>query len=377
MEAISLMYSLKQAALLKEDIMQNLSQIIDDGQFIQGPEVARLEKIMQQYTGSKFAIGCANGTDALTVALMALDVKPGDVVFTPSFTYVATAEAIALLNAQPYFVDIDPISYNICLHSLEESIKDAVQQKLPIAAIISVDLFGNPAPYSELKALAQKYNLKLISDAAQAFGASYKNQKIGSLADIATTSFFPTKPLGCYGDGGMVFTNDEELSSKIKSICFHGKGEDKYHHVRIGMNSRLDTVQAAVLIEKMKIFSDEIKARNTLAAKYNSALKNIIITPIIDLFKESAWAVYTLRHKNRDEIISKLAEHKIPSNVYYKTPLHLQPAYLNAYKSRDLLHSQQAAKEVFCLPMHAYINDEQSDYIIEKLTKILKKHEIL
>jgi dTDP-4-amino-4,6-dideoxygalactose transaminase len=305
---------------------------------------------------------------------MAIGLEQGDIVFTPSFTYVATAEAISILRGTPYFVDIDPATYNICPLSLEESIKDCASKGLNPRAIISVDLFGNPADYDSIKAIAKKYDLTFISDAAQSFGAVYNGIKAASIADITTTSFFPTKPLGCYGDGGMVFTNNDDIASKIRSICFHGKGDDKYHHVRIGMNSRLDSAQAIVLSEKIKVFDTDLAKRNALAEYYNSRLSGYISTPQIKESDISSWAVYNLRHKKRDEIIQALSERSIPSNVYYRTPLHLQPAYHNAYQASNLKQSEKASEEVFCLPMHSMISDAQANFIVDNLLDVLKNH---
>lgn len=367
MNKIELMYSAKQGQILKANVLTRIASIIDHGQFIQGPEVTAFEKQVCEFTNSKHAIGCANGTDALTIALMAVDLKEGEIVFTPSFTYVATAEAISILRGIPYFVDIDPNTYNISVESLETGIKDAINKGYKIRAVISVDLFGNPANYKEISAVASKYGITHISDAAQSFGARYQGSMVGSLADITTTSFFPTKPLGCYGDGGMIFTQDSVLASKIRSICFHGKGNDKYHHIQIGMNSRLDTIQAAILLEKMLHFEQELEARNQLANFYNHKLNEKFSTPKIVQDERSAWAVYTLRHQKRDEIISYLTKQDIPSNVYYRTPLHLQPAYQSCLKSPNLEHSIKAAKEVFCLPMHGYVTKSQAQYIVETL----------
>jgi dTDP-4-amino-4,6-dideoxygalactose transaminase len=303
---------------------------------------------------------------------MAIDLKPGEVVFSPSFTYVATAEAISLLRGVPYFVDVDEKNFNISPQKLDTEILKAKSKGLVVKAFISVDLFGNPANYNALSEVAKKHNITFIADVAQAFGASYQNQKVCSLADISTTSFFPTKPLGCYGDGGMIFTNSNEYASKMRSICFHGKGDDKYQHVRVGMNSRMDTLQAAVLLEKMKYFDDELQKRNATAEYYNHELKDLIQTPTINESDVSAWAVYTLRHTKRDVIIEKLSTKGIPSNVYYRTPLHLQQAYKNCLKAADLSVSEKIADEVFCLPMHAFISEEQAKYIVTELKEILR-----
>lgn len=368
---IELMYSKQQADLLQDSIVKRMHSVISNSQFIQGKEVGELESLLAKYTASKHAINCANGTDALTVALMAIDLQPNEVVFSPSFTYVATAEAIAILGGIPYFVDVDEKDFNISHEKLDIEITKAKAQGLTVRAFISVDLFGNPANYKQLSIVAKKHGVAFIADCAQAFGASYNGNKVCSLADISTTSFFPTKPLGCYGDGGMIFTNSDEYANTMRSICFHGKGDDKYQHIRVGMNSRLDTLQAVVLLEKMKIFDTELAKRNATAKLYSSELKDFIKTPFIRNEDLSAWAVYTLRHPKREEIIRLLSSQNIPSNVYYRTPLHLQQAYLKCYKAEDLSTSEQLANEVFCLPMHAYVSDEHANYITIKLKNIL------
>lgn len=357
---------------MHQSIVKRISDVVHHSQFIIGPEVKELEKKLAAYCGAKHAIGCANGTDALTIALMAFDLKADEVVFTPSFTYVATAEAICILRGIPYFVDVDS-TFNISIESLKESILDAKSKGLKIRGIISVDLFGAAANYSELKKIAEENDLFLISDAAQAFGAKYKGEVTGKFADITTTSFFPTKPLGCYGDGGMIFTNDDKLAEKISSICFHGKGDDKYYHVRIGMNSRLDTVQAAVLLEKFSIFDQEIKSRQELARFYGKELRDLIKVPNSSATEGSVWAVYTLLHPKRDAIIDSLQKNKIPSNIYYRTPLHKQPAYKGAFVAGDIKKSEDFSSQVFCLPMHPYIDKEERVYITTTLKKIIQE----
>ncbi len=371
-KTIDLLYSPRQKDILHQSIVKRISDVVHHSQFIIGPEVKELEKKLAAYCGAKHAIGCANGTDALTIALMAFDLKADEVVFTPSFTYVATAEAICILRGIPYFVDVDS-TFNISIESLEESILDAKSKGLKIRGIISVDLFGAAANYSELKKIAEENDLFLISDAAQAFGAKYKGEATGKFADITTTSFFPTKPLGCYGDGGMLFTNDDKLAEKISSICFHGKGDDKYYHVRIGMNSRLDTVQAAVLLEKFSIFDQEIKSRQELAKFYGEELGGLIKVPNSTTTTGSVWAVYTLLHPKRDVIIDSLQKNKIPSNVYYRTPLHKQPAYKGAFVAGDIKKSEEFSSQVLCLPMHPYIDEDERLYITTTLKKIIQE----
>ncbi|MDF3047240.1 MAG: degT/DnrJ/EryC1/StrS aminotransferase family protein [Candidatus Midichloriaceae bacterium] len=417
---IDLMLSKRQADLLKDGILKRISSTIESGHFIMGAEVTELERKLSSYYGANYGIACANGTDALTLALMAFDLKPGEVVFTPSYTYAATAEAICILNGVPYFVDVDD-DFNIDLSSLRSSIEDAKSKGLNIRGIITVDLFGQPVDYEEIKSIALEHNLFFISDAAQAYGATIDGHAVGGLADITTTSFFPTKPLGCYGDGGMMFTNNEEYAHKLRSLSLHGRGDDKYHHINIGMNSRLDTIQACVLLEKFKHFDAEITARNELADFYNENLKDIVTTPIVannrpfrklasgsgvqgaygtedrsvlnihetsgtgatqqptaeveftkGSNKKSAWAVYQLLHDKRDFIMGELKKAGIPSNVYYPIPLHQQPAYAHSYKAKNLEKSNYFSTKIFCLPMHAYIEKAEQEYIVTVVKNIMK-----
>jgi dTDP-4-amino-4,6-dideoxygalactose transaminase len=371
MKKIELLFSSEQKDSIKSSIQGGIEQIIEHGQFIMGPEVTQICEKLASYAGVKNSIGCANGTDALTVALMAFGVEPRDVVISPAFTYVATAEAIRILGAVPLFVDVDE-TFNISLESIKSAIAKAKKEGWNLKGIISVDLFGRSADHDSISKLAKESGLFYISDAAQSFGAVYKGQKIGGCADVTTTSFFPTKPLGCYGDGGMLFTNNDQVAHDIRSICFHGKGDDKYYHVRIGMNSRLDSIQAAVLLQKIKIFDDELKKRHETAEFYNNSLREYIKTPSGFDSSHSSWAVYSLLHDKRDAIIAKLKEVNIPSNIYYQTPLHEQPAYKDAYVVDDLTVAENMSKKIFCLPMHAYVDEEQREYIVNNLKKILK-----
>jgi dTDP-4-amino-4,6-dideoxygalactose transaminase len=371
MDKIEFMYSTKQAGLVKTAILARISAVIDDGLFIMGPELMELEEKLSILTDTKHAIGCANGTDALTLALLTLEIKPGDVVLVPSFTFVATAECVCMVGATPYFVDVTN-NFNICPKSLAQSINDAKSQGLNIKAVISVDLFGQTCDYEAISAICKEHGLFHISDAAQSFGAKYKGKSIGGLADITTTSFFPTKPFGCYGDGGMIFTNSDEYSEKIRSLHMHGKGIDKYDNIRIGLNSRLDTIQAAVLLEKLNIFAEEVRKRNALAQYYADNLRNMITTPIIEAGNESVWAVYSITHPNRDRIMKELEIFNIPTNIYYRKPLHLQTAYTSFPRAKDLQNSERIAQEVFCLPMHPYITEEQKETIVASLKTIME-----
>jgi dTDP-4-amino-4,6-dideoxygalactose transaminase len=342
---------------LKGRIDQRIHDVLDHGKYIMGPEVFELEEKLAEYVGVKHAITCANGTDALTLCLMALDIKPGDAVFCPTFTFFATAEVIAFAGATPVFVDSDERTFNICPKDLEKRIQATIEEgKLNLKAIIAVDLFGLPANYPEIEKISQKYNLKLIEDAAQGFGGSINGKMAGSFGHIATTSFFPAKPLGCYGDGGAVFTDNDELAALIKSYRVHGKGKDKYDNVRIGINSRLDTIQAAILLEKLAEFPIELEARNKAAKKYTRELSFKFQTPFIPEGYISSWAQYTLVSEKRDTDMAQYKENGVPTMVYYSTCLHQQTAFKSiCYQSCDFLVSEKLSKSVFSMPMHGYV----------------------
>lgn len=342
---------------LKTKIDARIKTVLDHGKYIMGPEVQELEEKLAEYVGVKHAITCANGTDALTLAMMVLDIKPGDAVFCPTFTFFATAEVIAYEGATPVFVDSDEATFNICPIDLEKRIQATIAEgKLTPKAIIAVDLFGLPANYPEIQKVADKYNLKLVEDAAQGFGGSIDGKRAGSFGDIATTSFFPAKPLGCYGDGGAVFTNSDEYAELLKSYRVHGKGKDKYDNVRIGINSRLDTIQAAVLLEKLAEFPTELINRNKFADTYGKTLSDHYKVPQVPNGYVSSWAQYTLLADNRDEEIKAYKSRGIPVMVYYETCMHQQTAfhYLN-YTDDDFPVSSRISKQVFSLPMHGYM----------------------
>ena len=342
---------------LKTRIDKRIHDVLDHGQYIMGPEVFELEEKLAEYVGVKHAITCANGTDALTLCMMTLDINAGDAVFCPTFTFFATAEVIAFAGATPVFVDSDELTFNICPKDLEKRIKQTIAEgKLNLKAIIAVDLFGLPANYPEIEKLAKKYNLKLIEDAAQGFGGSINGKKAGSFGDIATTSFFPAKPLGCYGDGGAIFTNNDEYAELIKSYRVHGKAKDKYDNARIGMNSRLDTIQAAILIEKLAEFPKELINRNKAAQAYEMELNRTYKTPQLPAGYNSSWAQYTLVSKNRDEIMAEYEIRKIPTNIYYKKCMHQQAAFNSqGCEDKDFPVASKLAKQVFSLPMHPYL----------------------
>ncbi|QYK14253.1 DegT/DnrJ/EryC1/StrS family aminotransferase [Shewanella rhizosphaerae] len=342
---------------LKDKINARIQKVLDHGQYIMGPEVQELEQKLAEYVGVKHAITCANGTDALTLAMMVLGIKEGDAVFCPTFTFFATAEVIAYEGATPVFVDSDADTFNICPIDLEKRIQKVIEDGvLTPKAIIAVDLFGLPANYPEIEKVAKKYSLKLVEDAAQGFGGSIKGKRAGSFGDMATTSFFPAKPLGCYGDGGAVFTNNDEYAELIKSYRVHGKGHDKYDNVRIGMNSRLDTIQAAILIEKLAEFPIELINRNRAAKCYELELSPMYVTPKVPQHYVSSWAQYTLMSGERDTVMAAYKDKGIPTFVYYKTCMHQQTAfeYLN-YKVGDFPVAERLAKQVFSLPMHGYL----------------------
>lgn len=363
-----------QQNLIRAKLDAALKKVLDHGIYIMGPEVAEFEKDMANFCGVKHAISCANGTDALALGLMAKGVQEGDAIFVPSFTFAATAEVVAWMNATPVFIDVLPDTFNMDPKSLEQGIQAAKKLGLTPRGIVPVDLFGLPADYDSIQAIADAHHLWVMADAAQSFGAYYKNRRVGSIGDMATTSFFPAKPLGCYGDGGAIFTNDDNIAAIIKSIRVHGQGSDKYDNVRIGMNGRLDTVQAAILIEKLKIFESEIKARNQVAKRYETGLKNIV-TPVVPEGYTSVWAQYTIlvpEQVERAQLMNSLKEAGIPTVIYYIKPLHLQTAY-RVYPSAtpQLPVSERIANQVLSLPMHPYMIAEQQDYIIETVNRLI------
>lgn len=342
---------------LKEKIDARIQAVLDHGKYIMGPEVQELEQQLSEYVGVKHTISCANGTDALTLALMVLDIKEGDAVFCPTFTFFATAETIAFEGATPVFVDSNEDTFNICPIDLEKRIEAIIAEgKLKPKAIIAVDLFGLPADYPALRKIADKYDLKIIEDAAQGFGGEINGKRAGSFGDISTTSFFPAKPLGCYGDGGALFTDNDEYAALLESYRVHGKGKDKYDNVRIGMNSRLDTIQAAILLEKLAAFPQELINRNIAADKYTAELSNTYKTPVVPEGYVSSWAQYTLTAADRDAEMAKYKAEGIPTMVYYGTCMHQQTAFKAlGYQEGDYPVAERLASSVFSLPMHGYI----------------------
>lgn len=356
-----------QYGLLKTDIDARIHAVLEKQAFIQGPDVRELEQNLADFCGAKRVVSCANGTDALQLALMALNIGVGDAVFVPSFTYTATAEIILLLGARPIFVDSDPVTFNLDYGSVESAIaRVKAEGRLRPAALLTVDLFGQPVDYDRARRIADSEGMAFVSDAAQGFGASFSGRRVGAgLADITTTSFFPAKPLGCYGDGGAVFTDRDDLADVIRSICLHGKGQEKYDVVRVGVNSRLDTLQAAILIPKLAVFADELEKRHAVALAYSAALSGHVATPLLPPEGDRyAWAQYTIKVSNRDAVQARLKESAIPSNVYYPLPMHLQPAYLEfGGGAGSLPVAEQLPHEVLSLPMHPYLTEAEISQI--------------
>jgi dTDP-4-amino-4,6-dideoxygalactose transaminase len=352
-----------------------VTRVLTHCQFVNGPEVAAFEADLTAFCGARHAIGCASGTDALLLVLMAWGIGRGDAVICPSFTYHATAEMVALLGATPIIADVAAETFNLDPASCERAVVAAKRLGLKPRAIIPVDLFGLPADHDAINAIAATHGLLVLDDAAQAFGATYNGRKLGALTTATATSFFPAKPLGCYGDGGAVFTDDDALAARVKSIRLHGEGADRSEAVRIGITGRLDTIQAAVLIEKLKIFPDEIAARHRVAARYSDALADLAIVPGTGNRATSVWAQYTIRLKpgRRDALAATLKAQGIPTAIYYTKPLHKQPAY----RDFPLAHggvpvSEQLSAEVISLPMHAYLEEPVQDRIIEAVSSALR-----
>jgi len=339
---------------------------VQGGQWILGPQVTRLEKELAEFAGVKHAIACANGTDALMIVLRAWDIGPGDAVFVPAFTFAASAEVVALVGATPVFVDVLEDTYNMSPASLDEAIATVKREgKLKPRVVMPVDLFGQAADYRALEPICQREGLKMLCDAAQGFGALLDGRRAGGIGDAASTSFFPAKPLGCYGDGGATFTNDDGLNDLLRSIRVHGQGSDKYENVRIGVNSRLDTIQAAVLLEKLKVFPDEIEMRETVAQRYSNAFRasNRIVVPRVIDGAQSTWAQYTIQVPDRDKLQADLKAQGIPTAIYYPIPLSAQKGY-KQYPSAPTPVSDKICKTVISLPMHPDLDHATQDRVI-------------
>lgn len=364
-----------QQDLLRDGLERKIHNVLHHGQYILGPEIRELEKELTRYVGVKHAITCSSGTDALLMPLMAFGIGPGDAVFTTPFTFIATAEVISLLGATPVFVDIDSRTFNLDPEKLREAIHRVKKDtNLRPRGVIPVDLFGLPAEYDIIMSIAEESQLFVLEDAAQGFGGVYKQRKAGSLAHVATTSFFPAKPLGAYGDGGAIFTDDDGLAEKLISLRVHGKGSHKYENVRIGLNGRFDTLQAALLIPKLGLFPEELKKRQQVAEKYTQNIKNTSLKlqcPFIPSHLKSAWAQYSILADRRNFIQEELKKERIPTVVYYPTPLHLQPAFSNlGYAEGDFPVSEMVSRRIFSLPMSPYLQEEQSKIIIEVLNNL-------
>jgi len=351
-----------QQARLKEKIDAGIQGVLSHGKYILGPEVQELEEKLAAYVGAKYCITCANGTDALQIVQMAFDIGPGDEVITPGFTYIATAETVAVLGAKPVYVDVHPKTYNLDVEQLEAAITPRTK------AIIPVSLYGQCADFDAINAIAAKYGIPVIEDAAQSFGATYKDRKSCNLSTVACTSFFPSKPLGCYGDGGAIFTNDADLAKIIRQIARHGQ-DRRYHHVRIGVNSRLDTLQAAILLPKLEILDDETQARQRVAETYTQLFNEsgILTTPFVEAHNRSAWAQYTIQIGNRDEVQKQLKAQGIPTAVHYPIPLNKQPAV--ADNNVDLPVGDDVSQKVMSLPIHPYLTKVNQQEIQKVLIK--------
>ena len=356
---------------LGDRVAKAIQKVLDHGQYILGPEVQELEEQLARFCGARHVISCASGTDALVMALMVKGVGPGDAVIVPSFTFVATAEAVALLGATPVFVDVEPDSFLLDPASLDAALEAADRNGLAPKGIIPVDLFGQPCAYKEINAYARERGLFVIADAAQSFGASLDGNPVGTLAEVTATSFFPAKPLGCYGDGGALFTDDDELADRLKSLRVHGKGAHKYDNVHIGVNGRLDTIQAAVLLEKLPIFEEEITLRNRVAQRYGALLEDLVVTPVLRAGSTSVWAQYTIQSGERDAIAQELKRQGIPNAVYYPLPLHRQTAYKDYPRATDLAVSERLCAQVLSLPMHPYLEEKAQSRICDVIRLLI------
>lgn len=369
----------RQYEYLKTDIDKNIQSVLDSTSFIGGEMINHLEHDLASYVNVKHCITCANGTDALQLALMAWGIGEGDAIFVPDFTFFSTGEVVPAVGATPIFVDVRKDTFNIDINSLEEQIKKVKEQgRLNPKVVIPVDLFGQPAEYDEIRRVADREGLLVLEDGAQGFGGRIGDKKACSFGDISTTSFFPAKPLGCYGDGGAIFTDNDEWAELIRSYKVHGKGSNKYNNVRIGMNSRLDSIQAAILLAKLPVFvTEEVEKANSIAYKYTEALKDFVTTPVVLKGYTSSWAQYTIQlkdQKTRDGVQAYLKEQSIPSMVYYQKPMHRQSAFSdNGYDYDDDMYSNtnQLCDTVLSLPFHPYIQDDEIDMVCDSIMKCL------
>jgi len=345
--------------LMKESINKRIQAVLDHGQYIMGPEVAELEKKLAEFTGSKHCIAVSSGTDALMVALMAYDIGPGDEVITTPFTFIATGEMIAILGAKPVFVDIDPKTYNLNPELIEKAITKNTK------AIMPVSLYGQCADFDAINQIGKKHNIPVIEDGAQSFGASYKSKKSCNLSEIGCTSFFPSKPLGGYGDGGAIFTNNDELAVKMRRIMNHGQ-DVRYNHPMIGINGRLDTLQAAILLVKMEHFNQEISSREKIGKRYSEKLSGNVVTPYCESYNQHVYAQFTIQVNNRDQFLKNMSERQIPTAIHYPKPLHMQPVFAHlGLKASDFPVSEKISAKVVSLPMHPYLTVEDQDAVIK------------
>jgi UDP-2-acetamido-2-deoxy-ribo-hexuluronate aminotransferase len=348
-----------QYKLIQDKVNQSIQKVLEHGMYINGPEIAEFETALAKYTGTKYAVACSSGTDALLMALMALDVKPGDEIITTPFTFIATAEVIALLQAVPVFVDIDEKTYNIDPAKIESKITSKTR------AIMPVSLYGQCADFDEINEIAKKHNLPVIEDGAQSFGASYKGRKSCGLSTIGCTSFFPSKPLGAYGDAGAILTDDENIATVLKHIREHGQ-DRRYNHPRLGINGRMDSIQAAVLLAKLSVFNDEVKSRAVTGKKYSDALKDVATVPYVKPDNVSVYAQYTIQVDNREKVMEKLKEQGVPTAVHYPIPLHLQPVFSYMGQGAGSFPiAERIAQRVISLPMHPYLKSEDQQKVIE------------
>ena len=367
----------KQYEMIEDEIQEVMKTVIRDCNFISGRHVDVLEGKLAEYVGAKHCITCANGTDALSLALMAWKIGEGDAVFVPDFTFFSSGEVVSYAGATPVFVDIDKDTFNISVDSLENAIQCVIEEGyLTPKVIIAVDLFGQPADYPSIRKIAEKYNLMILEDGAQGFGGEIEGQKACSFGNISTTSFFPAKPLGCYGDGGAIFTDNDDIEKYLRSIRIHGKGSCKYDNIRIGMNSRLDTLQAAILLPKLKAFEKyELEKINQAAAQYTEILKDVVKTPFIKEGFYSSWAQYSVllpENIQREELQQNLKRDDIPTMVYYPKPMHEQKAFLDNYLVFDeLSNTKEICRRILSLPIHPYMKSEDVEYVAECLKKYL------
>jgi UDP-2-acetamido-2-deoxy-ribo-hexuluronate aminotransferase len=362
-----------QQALLKDEIDRRMQDVLAHGRYIMGPEIEEFEDALKTFTGARNVVTCSSGSDALLMALMAENIGPGDAVFVPTFTFTASAEVILLLGATPIYVDVDEREFNIDCDDLKAKIEAVGKDPSLIPRVIMpVDLFGLPADYGRLRAIADRNGMMLLGDAAQSFGGEQNGVSVGALADVTATSFFPAKPLGCYGDGGAIFTDDDERADILRSIRAHGKGGAKYDIVRVGVNGRLDTLQAAILLAKMTRFKEERDAREDLAAYYDSRLGNLVDTPRRVEGSRSAWAQYSILLDNRDDVAAALKEKGVPTAIYYPLPMHLQSAYREFGEGRGSMPvSESLSKRILSLPMHPYMDEATRARICDELAAIL------